>query len=80
MSPEQVQELISGKMPGARVQVTGGDGKFEATVVSDEFEGLSPVKAHQKVYATVSDEIASGAIHALSIRHFTPSQWESSRT
>lgn len=86
MSPEQVQELISSRMPGAHVQVTGGDGKFEATVVSDEFAGLESDNvrekiqarrtAEQRVYATVSGEIASGAVHALTVRPFTPSQWQ----
>ncbi|WP_018953247.1 BolA family protein [Thioalkalivibrio sulfidiphilus] len=78
MTPEQVQQLISSRMPDARVSVTGGDGKFEATVISAEFEGLNPVKRHQRVYATVGGEIASGAIHALSIKPFTPAQWEAS--
>jgi acid stress-induced BolA-like protein IbaG/YrbA len=86
MNPEQVQELISSNMPGARVQVTGGDGKFEATVVSEEFTGLESdnvrekiqarMKAEQRVYGTVSEQIASGAIHALTVRPFTPAQWE----
>lgn len=86
MTPEQVQQLISSNMPGARVQVTGGEGKFEATVVSEEFDGLdshnvrekldAQRKAHQRVYATVNAEISSGAIHALTIRPFTPAQWE----
>jgi acid stress-induced BolA-like protein IbaG/YrbA len=76
MTPEQVQQLINNHMPDARVEVTGGDGKFEAIVISPEFEGLSPVKAHQRVYATVGAEIASGAIHALTIRPFTPAKWD----
>ena len=88
MTPEQVQELISERMPGARVQVTGGEGKFEATVVSDEFAGMESdnvrekiqarMKAEQRVYGAVSEEIASGAIHALTVRPFTPSQWQAS--
>ncbi|OOG24746.1 cell division protein BolA [Thioalkalivibrio denitrificans] len=86
MTPEQVQDLISQRMPGAQVRVSGGEGKFEATVISDEFSGMESdnvrekiqarMKAEQRVYGTVSDEIASGAIHALTVRPFTPSQWQ----
>ena len=44
--------------------------------VGDAFEGLSPVKRQQLVYAALSDEIASGALHAISIKTFTPVQWQ----
>jgi acid stress-induced BolA-like protein IbaG/YrbA len=37
-------------------------------VVSPQFTGLTTIKRHQLVYATVRPQIDSGAIHALSIR------------
>ena len=74
MTPEQIQQLIATGMPGARVEVSGGDGKFVANVTSDEFEGLTPIKRHKLVYACVNDEIASGALHALTIVAKTPAE------
>lgn len=67
MTPEHIQQLIAAQMPDSSVEVSGGDGKFVANVVSDAFEGLSPIKRHQLVYACVNDEIASGELHALTI-------------
>ena len=67
MTPEHIQQLIASQMPDAAVEVSGGEGKFVANVVSDAFEGLSPIKRHQLVYACVNDEIASGELHALTI-------------
>ena len=67
MTPEHVQQLIASQMPDAAVEVSGSEGKFVANVVSDAFEGLSPIKRHQLVYACVNDEIASGELHALTI-------------
>lgn len=67
MTPEHIQQLIASQMPDAVVEVSGGEGKFVANVVSDAFEGLSPIKRHQLVYACVNDEIASGELHALTI-------------
>ena len=67
MTPEQVQQLIASQMPDASVEVSGGEGKFVANVISDAFAGLSPIKRHQLVYACVNDEIASGELHALTI-------------
>jgi len=59
--------LIQQGMPSASVDVSGGEGKFIAQVVSDDFNQLSLIKRHKLVYACVHDEIASGELHALTI-------------
>ncbi len=74
MTPEQIQKLIAEGMPGAEVEVSGGEGKFVANVVSDAFDGLTTIKRHKLVYACVSDEIASGELHALTIVARTPAE------
>ena len=78
MNIQQVENLIQAGIPDAEVAVSGGEGKFEATVVSNAFEGLMPVKRHQLVYATVREQIADGSLHALSIRPLTPDEHEKS--
>jgi acid stress-induced BolA-like protein IbaG/YrbA len=76
MQASEVAERIrAGLDPVEQVEVTGGEGKFEAVVVSTMFAGMSAVKKHQTVYATVRDEIASGSVHALSIRALTPEEY-----
>ncbi len=43
-----------------------GDGRhFRARIVSDQFEGLSRVKRHQKVYKVLEGLIGDGKIHAI---------------
>ncbi len=75
MQSSEVAELIRSRMPEAEtVEVTGGEGKFEALVVSPIFAGMNAVKKHQTVYRTVQEEIASGAVHALTIRAMTPEE------
>ncbi len=74
MNPDEVKRLIEAGLPGAEVEVTGDGSKFEARVVSDAFEGLNTVKRHQKVFATVNEHIASGAIHALTLKTLTPDE------
>ena len=74
MDVQQIENLIQTGMPDAEVTVSGGEGKFEATVVSNAFEGLMPVKRHQLVYATVREQIADGSLHALTIRPLTPEE------
>lgn len=74
MNPEIIQQLIQHKMPSATVDVSGGDGKYIAKVISDEFSDLSQIKRHKMVYACVNDEIVSGELHALTIVAKTPAE------
>ena len=76
MTPEEVKTLIEAGMPDSTVTVTGDGSKFEATVVSAEFEGKTMVQEQKMVYATVNQEITSGALHALTIKALTPQEWE----
>ena len=76
MEPEEIKKLIENGITHAQAIVTGEGGKYEAIVISPIFEGLSMVKEHQMVYATVNAQIASGVLHALSIKAYTPDEWE----
>jgi len=76
MEPEAVQILIEQGIPGAQVQVTGDGRHFEAVVVSESFAGKTLLQKHRMVMATVNDRISSDELHALSIKAFTPQEWE----
>ncbi len=67
MENEQIEDLIKAGIPGAQVTVTGDGRHFEASVVSDSFEGESLIKRHRMILATVGKQIASDELHALSI-------------
>lgn len=74
METEAVAQLIRDGLPGAEVQVSGDGSHFDATVVSDAFEGLTPIKKQRLVMETVREQIATGELHALSIKTLTPAQ------
>jgi len=69
----QIEQGIGGE---TKADVTGDGNKFEALVISDAFEGESTIKRHKRVYATLSEHITSGAIHALTIKAHTPIEWQ----
>lgn len=48
---------------------------FKVTLVSSHFEGVLPVRRHQRIYALVADELA-GPVHALALHPYTPAEWE----
>lgn len=68
LATEEIKQRIEAGIPGAKVEVSGDGYKYEATVVSDKFEGLNTMKQHQMVYATVNELITSGELHALSLK------------
>ncbi len=76
MDARQIESLIRAGIPDAKVTVSGGEGKFEATVISGQFQDLAAVKRHQLVYATLREQIADGSLHALSIHPLTPDESE----
>jgi acid stress-induced BolA-like protein IbaG/YrbA len=56
--------------------VVEGDGyHYHITLVSDLFSGMLKVKRQQWVYDKLNDYILSGALHAISIKAFTPAEW-----
>lgn len=52
----------------------GGGGHFRAVIVSEQFAGLSRVKAQQLVYGAMGAWMGR-EIHALSMQTFTPEEW-----
>jgi acid stress-induced BolA-like protein IbaG/YrbA len=79
MTTDEIQRVIEAGVPECQAAVTGDDGvHFEAIVISPAFAGLNPVKRHQLVYQALGD-LMKGAVHALSIRTYTPEQWQSER-
>lgn len=78
MTPEYIKQQIEAGLPDAQAQVTGDGTHFEALVVSEAFAGKKPLERHRMVYATLGDQMG-GAIHALSIRAWTPQERQDQR-
>jgi len=76
MTELEVKNMIEAGLDCQSVTVTGDGSHFEALVVSSAFEGKRPVARQQLVYATVQQEISSGALHALSLKTITPAEAE----
>jgi acid stress-induced BolA-like protein IbaG/YrbA len=74
MRMDYFSDLVEQAIAGAQAEITGDGSKFEARVVSDDFEGLSTLKRHKMVYAVLDEHIKSGAIHALTIKAYTQSE------
>jgi acid stress-induced BolA-like protein IbaG/YrbA len=74
MELAQVERLILDVIPDAQIKVEGEGCNFTVTVVSNEFEGQSPVARQKKVLAPFKALIASGDIHALGVKALTAAE------
>ena len=61
------------------IEVSGEGSKYNVTIVSEEFTSLRPVAKQQRVYAPLNEHIASGAIHAVTMRTLTPEEWRKAK-
>ena len=76
LSAEQLKSYITSNLACDFIEVKGDDGThFEATIVSQAFEGKRMVAQHQLVYAALGDRMKA-EIHALGMKTYTPQQWQ----
>ena len=71
---DEVRDYIAQGLPCQHLEVEGDGRHFFATIVSADFEGLSRVRRHQRVYAALGDRMRE-QIHALSMKTLTPAEW-----
>lgn len=74
MNAGEVKALLESSIPNCEVIAEGEGCNFQVVVVSNEFEGLSTVKRQQLVYSHLQEAISSGAIHAVTMKTYTPEQ------
>ena len=75
VTSESIQRNIEQGMTHSYLTVNGDGTHFEAVVVSEEFVGKSRIQRHQRVYQTLGDRMRN-EIHALSMKTFTPQEWQ----
>ena len=73
-TPADVERFIAQGLTCEHLQVEGDGRHFFATIVSRDFEGLTRVARHQRVYAVLGDRMRE-QIHALSMKTLTPDEW-----
>jgi len=79
ISSDEIKSTLENALPGATIAVqdlTGGGDHFQVLVVSPSFEGKGLVDQHQMVYGALRESLGSERIHALSLKTYTPEQWQ----
>lgn len=76
MQPEEIKNLIEKGLPNTETFVEGDGAHFTAIVISSLFIGKSRLQKQQLVYDAVKEQLLNGTLHALSIKTFTPEEWQ----
>jgi BolA protein len=58
-----------------RMDAPVGSGHYDAIVVADSFLGKTMMQQHRMVYTALEEHMQT-TIHALSLKTYTPEQWE----
>ena len=76
MQPKEIKQIIETGIQQCTAIIEGDDGKhYTAIVISPSFSGKNRVQKQQLVYATLKDQLTDGSLHAISIKTFTPEEW-----
>lgn len=78
LGPSHLEVINESHMHASGKKNPAAETHFKVVIVSERFEGQSPVKRHQLVYAALGDEMGTKkGIHALAITSRTPNEWAS---
>ncbi len=79
MENHEIQTVLMNALPLQEVHVSGDGSHFQVIAVGELFAELSRVKKQQTVYAPLMALIAENRIHAVSIKTYTPQEWDRDR-
>lgn len=80
MDKQQIIDKLNSYLNLDNVYVMTDDGShFQVIAVSELFADLSRVKKQQLIYAPLAEFINDNRIHALSIKTYTPTEWQRER-
>ena len=78
----EIKKMIEEKLPDAEVHtkdLTGTGDHWQVTIISTAFQDKSMINQHRLVQGIFEADIKSGAVHALSLKTYTPDEWTKSK-
>ena len=76
MNAQDLKQVLLSSACFEEVKVNIEGQHYQIVAVSSEFEGMKAVQQQQFVYKPLMAYIASGELHAVTIKTFTPNQWQ----
>ena len=76
MTADELKAIIIEGLPCLHCELEGDGRHWQATIVSDAFEGKRAIARHPMVYATLGRRIQNDEVHALSMKTMTGAEWK----
>ena len=79
MTPVQLKAKIETLAPGTQAEVvdlTGTMDHYQATIISPVFAGKMMIEQHRMILSLLKAEVDSGEVHALTMKTYSPEQFE----
>jgi stress-induced morphogen len=79
ISPEEIRQTLTNALPLTLIEtqdLTGGGDHWQLIIVSPAFEGKTLIEQHRLVNEALKEPMGDQRIHALSLKTFSPAQWE----
>jgi len=74
MNEEEIVARVKTIYPNAAIDVAGADCSFEMYIIDEAFSGMNTLQRQKPILALFKDEIATGKLHALSVKAKTPTE------
>jgi monothiol glutaredoxin len=75
ITKSEVETLILNNYTDAKVLIDGEGCDLTITIISAAFTGQTMIQQHQGAMAPLSEPLAQGRLHAVSLKTYTPEQW-----
>ncbi|WP_341502895.1 BolA family protein [Gallaecimonas sp. GXIMD4217] len=75
MNNQEIEALLKQALELEEVYVQSDGSHFNIIAVGAVFDGQRPVKRQQLVFGPLTDQIADGTLHAITIKAYTPAEW-----
>ena len=79
INSEEIKETVGAALPVSLVEtqdLTGGGDHWQLIIVSPAFEGKGLIEQHRLVNEALKQPLSDQRIHALSLKTYSPAQWE----
>jgi acid stress-induced BolA-like protein IbaG/YrbA len=79
ITPDEIKQTLAKALPVTLVEtqdLTGGGDHWQLIVVSSAFEGKGLLEQQRIVNEALKEPLADQRIHALTMKLFSPAQWE----
>jgi acid stress-induced BolA-like protein IbaG/YrbA len=79
ITPDEIKQTLAKALPVTLVEtqdLTGGGDHWQLIIVSSAFEGKGLLEQQRIVNEALKEPLADQRIHALTMKLFSPAQWE----